>query len=85
MSLSLSKKSSLIAQSEIRAMTLECARIGGINLAQGVCDTEVPLPVRNGAQEAIDAGINIYTRYDGLKALRKAIAKSEVAIFYILQ
>jgi len=74
MSLSLSKKSSLIAQSEIRAMTLECARIGGINLAQGVCDTEVPLPVRSGAHEAIDAGINIYTRYDGLKALREAIA-----------
>ena len=36
MSLSLSKKSSLIVQSEIRAMTLECARIAGINLAQGV-------------------------------------------------
>lgn len=47
------KKSSLIAQSEIRAMMLECARVGGINLAQGVCDTEVPLPVRTGAQEAI--------------------------------
>jgi len=44
MSLSLSNKSSLIAQSEIRAMTLECARVGGINLAQGVCDTELPLP-----------------------------------------
>ena len=59
MSLSLSKKSSLIAQSEIRAMTLACARVGGINLAQGVCDTELPLPVRAGAHEAIDAGINI--------------------------
>ena len=43
MLLSLSKKASLIAQSEIRAMTLECARVGGINLAQGVCDTELPL------------------------------------------
>ncbi len=74
MPLSLSKKSSLIAQSEIRAMTLACARISGINLAQGVCDTEVPLPVRTGAHEAIDTGINIYTRYDGLKALREAIA-----------
>ena len=29
-------------QSEIRAMTTECDRIGGINLAQGVCDTPVP-------------------------------------------
>ena len=56
MPLSLSKKSSLIAQSEIRAMTLECARIGGINLAQGECYTAVPLPVRTGAQEAIDTG-----------------------------
>ena len=42
MPLSLSKKSSLFAQSEIRTMMLECARVGGINLAQGVCDTEVP-------------------------------------------
>ena len=32
-------------QSEIRAMTTECDRIGGINLAQGVCDTPVPAPV----------------------------------------
>ncbi len=63
------------AQSEIRAMTLECARIGGINLAQGICDTEVPLPVRAGAKEAIDAGINSYTRYDGLKEIRYAIAQ----------
>ena len=74
MPLSLSKKSSLIAQSEIRAMTIECARVGGINLAQGVCDTELPLPVGQGAKEAIDAGINSYTRYDGLKELRYAIA-----------
>ncbi len=74
MPLSLSKKASLIAQSEIRAMTLECARGGGINLAQGVCDTELPLPVGQGAKEAIDAGINSYTRYGGLKELRYAIA-----------
>ena len=74
MPLSLSKKASLIAQSEIRAMALECARIGGINLAQGVCDTELPLPVGQGAKDAIDAGINSYTRYDGLKELRYAIA-----------
>ena len=36
-------------------MTLECARIGGINLAQGVCDAELPLPVGQGAKEAITA------------------------------
>lgn len=61
-------------QSEIRNMSIECDRIGGINLSQGVCDTEVPLEVRRAAQEAIDNGINSYTRYDGLDELREAIA-----------
>jgi len=61
-------------QSEIRNMSIECDRMGGINLSQGVCDTEVPLAVRRGAQEAMDRGINTYTRYDGLDLLREAIA-----------
>lgn len=77
MSLSLSDRVDCVAQSEIRRMTLECARVGGINLAQGVCDTEVPALVRRGAQEAIDAGFNTYTRYDGLDALREAIAAKQ--------
>ena len=55
-------------------MTLECEKVGGINLAQGVCDTEVPAPVRLGAQKAMEDGINSYTRYDGLRVLRDAIA-----------
>jgi aminotransferase len=61
-------------QSEIRAMTTECDRIGGINLAQGVCDTPVPTPVENEAIAAILAGHNIYTRLDGIERLRKAIS-----------
>jgi aminotransferase len=61
-------------QSEIRAMTMECDRIGGVNLAQGVCDTEVPAPVSEGAIAAIHAGHNIYTRLDGIARLRQAIA-----------
>jgi aminotransferase len=56
-------------------MTIECARLGGINLSQGVCDTEVPLEVRRAAQAAIDEGCNPYTRYDGLPELRRAIAE----------
>lgn len=62
-------------QSEIRAMTMECDRIGGVNLAQGVCDTEVPGAVMQGAIEAMQAGHNIYTRLDGIARLRKAIAE----------
>lgn len=55
-------------------MTIECEKVKGINLAQGVCDTEVPLPVRRGAQIAVDRGMNSYTRFDGLTELRRAIA-----------
>ncbi len=64
-----------LAQSEIRAMTQACARVKGINMAQGVCDTGVPPAVAQGAQQAINDGINIYTRYDGLARLREAIAR----------
>lgn len=60
-------------------MTLECTRVGGINLSQGVCDTPVPDAVRKAAQAAIDDGYNIYTRYDGLPELRSAIARKLAA------
>lgn len=58
-------------------MSIECERVGGINLSQGVVDTEVPFDVRHGAQDAIDKGINTYTRHDGLRELREAIAAKE--------
>jgi len=72
--LRLSEISPRIVQSEIRSMTVECDRIGGVNLAQGVCDTEVPSPVVERAIAAIHEGHNIYTRLDGIAVLRQAIA-----------
>lgn len=75
MSLSFGNRAALIAQSEIRSMSIECEKVGGINLAQGVCDTEPPFVVRKGVQIAIDEGINSYTRFDGLAKLREAIAR----------
>jgi aminotransferase len=48
--------------------------MGGVNLAQGVCDTEAPEVVAEGAIAAIRAGLNIYTRLDGIARLREAIA-----------
>ncbi|MBU2540181.1 pyridoxal phosphate-dependent aminotransferase [Patescibacteria group bacterium] len=74
MKLSISDRSKKIVQSEIRNMSIECVKVGGINLSQGFCDLEVPLPVKKGAKDAIDAGINQYTRYDGLPELRNSIA-----------
>src|ERR1700728_1431836 len=72
--LHLSEISPGMVQSEIRAMTVACDLAGGVNLAQGVCDTEVPGPVAARAVEAIAQGLNIYTRMDGIQPLRQAIA-----------
>ncbi len=74
MSLDVAARMRFLTQSEIRAMTLECTKVGGVNLSQGVCDTPVPDAVRRAAQSAIDEGFNIYTRYDGVPELRRAIA-----------
>jgi aminotransferase len=65
-------------QSEIRAMTTECDRLGGINLAQGVCDTPVPALIEAAAIEAIRNRENIYTRCDGIGRLREAIAAKQL-------
>ena len=75
MPLSLSERSDCVMRSEIRNMSLECDRVGGINLSQGVCDTEVPLPVRRGAREAIEAGQNTYTAHIGIQELRRVLAR----------
>ena len=75
--LALSELAPGVIQSEIRAMTTECDRIGGINLAQGVCDTPVPAPIEAEAHAAIHAGHNIYTRLDGITRLRNAIATKQ--------
>ncbi len=75
--LTLSDLAPAAIQSEIRAMTTECDRIGGINLAQGVCDTPVPAPVQEAAIQAIHDGHNIYTRLDGIARLRNAISAKQ--------
>jgi aminotransferase len=75
MGLSPSQRAKRIVQSEIRVMSVECERIKGINLAQGICDTPVPEVVREGARSAMERGINSYTRAEGLTDLRRAVAE----------
>ncbi|MCX5814636.1 MAG: pyridoxal phosphate-dependent aminotransferase [Proteobacteria bacterium] len=75
MRLSIGKRTVSLIQSEIRNMSIECDRMGGINLSQGICDMELPKPVLNGAFEAMRQGENHYTRYDGLDCLRQAISR----------
>jgi aminotransferase len=75
--LTLSQLAPGTVQSEIRAMSVACEQMGGINLAQGVCDTPVPSVVEETAIQAIRAGHNIYTRLDGIARLRNAIAAKQ--------
>src|SRR5437870_4622376 len=48
-----------LAQSEIRRMTRECERVGGINLGQGICDLPTPPLLR---EDALEAAITSRTR-----------------------
>lgn len=74
MTLKLGSRHEWVTKSELRAMSVECERVGGVNLAQGVCDLALPEPVRLAAKAAIDAGHNSYSRHDGTVELRRAIA-----------
>ncbi len=73
----LSNRAKNIAQSEIRAMSILCNEKNGLNMAQGLCDLEVPLPVAQGVKEGIDSGKNVYTSAYGNYKLRAAIAKKQ--------
>ncbi len=73
----LSNRAKNIVQSEIRAMSILCNEKNGLNMAQGLCDLEVPHTVSEGAKEGIDSGKNVYTSAYGNYKLRAAIAKKQ--------
>jgi aminotransferase len=56
-------------------MSIECEKVGEINLAQGVCDTQVSRLIRENAHRGIENGINSYTRFDGLAELHDALSQ----------
>jgi aminotransferase len=71
----LSKRLSGLVQSDIRRMTRECQRVGGINLGQGICDLPTPPLVARGAIEAIESRKATYSLPEGAAELRQAIAR----------
>jgi aminotransferase len=71
----LSRRLQGLVQSDIRRMTRECERVRGINLGQGICDLPTPVPVREGAIEAIRARKSTYSFMEGVPELREAIAR----------
>ncbi len=64
-----------LAQSDIRRMSIECAKVKGINLGQGICDQPIEPIIKEAAIQAIRDDRSIYTRLDGIDELRERIAK----------
>jgi len=64
-----------LVQSDIRRMSRECERLGGINLGQGICDQPVPDSVKEAAKSAIEGDKSIYSKFEGIDPLRERIAR----------
>jgi aminotransferase len=64
-----------LVQSDIRRLTIECDKVGGINLGQGICDLPTHPLVKQGAIEAIQGGKAIYTHARGLIELRRKVSE----------
>ncbi|WP_024297852.1 pyridoxal phosphate-dependent aminotransferase [Methylomicrobium lacus] len=75
MNFPIAKRIADLRPSDIRLMTRECERLGGINLGQGLGDLPAPPEVRDGAIKAIQDGRNTYTPSEGVTPLRLAIAE----------
>ena len=71
----LSKTLEGLVQSDIRRMTRECERVGGIILGQGICDLPSRPLVAQGARDAIDQQQSTYSYPEGVVELRDAIAQ----------
>jgi len=63
-----------LVQSDIRRMSRECERVGGINLGQGICDLPTLPIVAEGAIEAIRQNKATYSKFEGIDLLRQKIA-----------
>ncbi len=71
-----SKRISNLVQSDIRAMTMECIKHGGINLGQGLCELPTPTEIVRAAQIALEEDTKcVYSPAEGIAPLRKVIAE----------
>jgi aminotransferase len=64
-----------LVQSDIRRMSRECERVGGINLGQGICDLPTIPELVEGACDAISSSKATYSKFEGIDVLRERIAK----------
>jgi len=71
----ISDRLSGLVQSDIRRMSRECERVGGINLGQGICDLPTIPELVDGACDAIASSKATYSKYEGIDILRERIAR----------
>jgi aminotransferase len=64
-----------LVQSDIRRMSRECERAGGINLGQGICDLPSIPELVEGACDAIAGHKATYSKFEGIDLLRERIAR----------
>jgi aminotransferase len=64
-----------LVQSDIRRMSRECERVGGINLGQGICDLPTLPELIDGACDAIRSNKATYSKFEGIDILRERIAR----------
>jgi aminotransferase len=71
----ISDRLSGLVQSDIRRMSRECERVGGINLGQGICDLPTIPQLIDGACDAISQSKATYSKFEGIDLLRERIAR----------
>ncbi|HEV7921221.1 MAG TPA: pyridoxal phosphate-dependent aminotransferase [Thermoanaerobaculia bacterium] len=71
----ISDRLSGLVQSDIRRMSRECERVGGINLGQGICDLPTIPELVEGACDAIAQSKATYSKFEGIDLLRERIAR----------
>jgi aminotransferase len=71
----LSHKATQFTESVIRGMSIEAAKYGAVNLAQGMPDFPAPAEIKDAACRAIQGDINQYAITWGAKGLRQAVAE----------
>ena len=64
-----------LVQSDIRRMSRECERVGGINLGQGICDLPTIPELVEGATDAIRSSKATYSNFEGIDVLREKVAR----------
>ncbi len=68
-----------LTHSEIRNMSIECDKVGGFNLSQGISNLNLNNKLVEGIDRALKRGFNYYTQFDGDFELKNALSKKIIS------